>query len=105
MPYNDYLTIFTAGLDAGLPTSPDLPSIPRQYHATDTNIVYKWNVVTKVWDATQPKPVAVGAAVTARAIAGVTYLLNTAAGSVLTLPPRHWLRAEYHGRRIGVCDQ
>lgn len=87
MPFDDYLTIVKSGLDAALPSAPDLPSIPRLFYATDTNILYKWNPVSKAWDSTQPKAVAVGAALTAKAIAGITYLLNTAAGSVLTLPP------------------
>lgn len=87
MPYDDYLSIFKAGLDVQLPASPDIPSLTRFFYATDTNILYKWNTVTKAWDSTQPKSIAVGAALSAKAIAGITYLLNTAAGSVLSLPP------------------
>lgn len=88
MAWNDYLSVLTTGLDANLPLAAnlDLPALPRWYWATDTNILYKWNNVSKAWDSTLPKPVAVGAASTARAIANVTYLLDTAAGSVLTLP-------------------
>lgn len=86
MAWNDYLSILQTGLDATLPTSPDQPTLPRFFYATDTNILYKWNVVAKVWDATQAAPIPVGAALTAKKISGTTFLLNTAAGSVLTLP-------------------
>lgn len=86
MAWNDYLSIMQTGLDATLPTTPDQPTLPRFFYATDTNVLYKWNVVARVWDATQAAPIAVGAALTAKKISGQTYLLNTAAGSVLTLP-------------------
>lgn len=86
MAWNDYLSIMQTGLDATLPTTPDQPTLPRFFYATDTNVLYKWNVVARVWDATQAAPIAVGVALIAKKISGQTYLLNTAAGSVLTLP-------------------
>lgn len=84
---NGYLDLVTSGLDANLPTAANtlVPSTKTAfYYATDTGILYRWTGTA--WDATQPKTVAVGAAVVAKAIAGITYLLDTAAGSVLTLP-------------------
>lgn len=86
---NSFLSLNLSGLDAALPSTTAFAGVVpagavAYYYATDTNILYRWT--GSAWDATMPKPVAVGAAATARAIAGVTYLLNTAAGSVLTLP-------------------
>lgn len=84
---NSYLDLVQTGLDANLPSSPNVlvpPGHTLFYYATDTNVLYRW--AGSAWDATQPKPVPVGAAATARSIAGVTYLLNQVGGSVLTLP-------------------
>lgn len=87
---NLFRDICTSGLDANKPTaalalSLELPNTFQFYFATDTGIMYKWNGTT--WDsAAQPKPQLVGAALTAKAVADITYLLNAAAGSVLTLP-------------------
>lgn len=84
-----YLDLVQTGLDAALPPAATFQNAPNRtafYFATDTNILYRYNPATNLWDATQPKSQLVGPALTAKAIAGITYLLNTAAGSVLTLP-------------------
>lgn len=88
MAWNDYASIVTAGLDANLPTAStlDYPTLARFYLATDTNILYRYNPTSKAWVSTGGAPVTVAATGTAKAISGVTYLLSTAAGSVLTLP-------------------
>lgn len=87
---NLYKDICTSGLDANKPTvalalALELPNTFQFYLATDTGILYRWNGTT--WTAnSQATPVAVGAAKTATKSSGVIYALDTAAGSVLTLP-------------------
>lgn len=51
MPWNDYASVFASGLAANLPTSPDIPSLPRQYFATDTGFTYTWNPAAIAWSA------------------------------------------------------
>jgi hypothetical protein len=89
MSYNLWQSIITAGLAANLPLASalDNPTQPRFYYATDTNILYRYNPSTLAWNGGGDKPVTVGATGSASSgISGVTYLLSTAAGSVLTLP-------------------
>lgn len=87
---NLFKDIALQGLDAAKPTTKqalatELPGTMAFYYATDTTIMYKWNGTA--WDAlSAPKPQVVGAALTGAAIQDITYLLNTASGSVLTLP-------------------
>lgn len=87
---NMFRDIATSGLDANKPTvkpalATELPNTFAFYYATDTQIMYKWNGTA--WDSlSAPKAQLVGAALTGAAIQDITYLLNTAAGSVLTLP-------------------
>lgn len=58
MAWNDYLSLNQQGLAANLPSSVDLPKVPRVYYATDTNAVYMWNTVTQAWELHyQLKPV------------------------------------------------
>lgn len=85
---NAYLDLFLTGLDANKPATPPYQAGRHTafYYATDTNIVYRWNAATSLWDSTAPAPVAVGAAASATKANLVTYLLNQAAGSTLTLP-------------------
>lgn len=96
MANNLALSAFTYGLAAARPTTPDAGISPTfgaaingplgvWYYATDTGVLSKW--VNGAWsDNAAPLPVAVGAAKTASKQSGVVYQLDTAAGSVLTLP-------------------
>lgn len=86
--FRDHLV---TGLDANKPTTQpaitlELPNTFAFYYATDTGILYQWNGTA--WTANRSAiPVAVGAALTAKAgVSGIVYALDTAAGSVLTLP-------------------
>lgn len=86
--FRDHLV---TGLDANKPSvAPaivtELPGTFALYYATDTGILYTW--VNGGWSANRnPAPIAVGAALTAKTgVSGLTYALDTAAGSVLTLP-------------------
>lgn len=87
---NSFKDLLTFGLDANKPTTKpdiasDLPNVFAMYFATDTGILYQWT--GSAWTANKsPAPVAVGAAKTASKISGQIYALDTAAGSVLTLP-------------------
>lgn len=87
---NLYRDIATYGLDANKPTAAlqlatDLPGTFQWYYATDTNTMYRWTGTA--WSAsTTPTPIAVGATKTAARVSGQVYALDTAAGSVLTLP-------------------
>lgn len=87
---NLFRDICTMGLDANKPTvalaiSVELPNTFQFYLATDTGVLYRWNGTAWVANS-QPTPVAVGATKTATKSSGVIYALDTAAGSVLTLP-------------------
>lgn len=87
---NLYRDIATYGLDANKPTAAldlatALPNTFQFYYATDTDVLYRWNGTA--WTAdTSPNPIAVGATKTAIRVQGGVYALDTAAGSVLTLP-------------------
>lgn len=87
---NLYKDIATYGLDAAKPTAQltlaaELPNTFQFYYATDTDILYRWNGTA--WTAdTSPNPIGVGATKTAARTNGGIYALDTAAGSVLTLP-------------------
>lgn len=87
---NLFKDVCSAGLDANRPTTKpniaaELPGTFQFYYATDTQIMYKWNGTA--WDSlSSPKAQLVGAALTGIAVQDITYLLNVAAGSVLTLP-------------------
>lgn len=87
---NLYKDICTSGLDANKPTAAldianQLPNTFQFYYATDTGILYRWT--GSAWSAnTQATPQAVGAAKTASKSSGLIYALDTASGSVLTLP-------------------
>lgn len=71
MAFNLELSLFTSGLAANLPTSVDIPSIPRTYYATDTNAVYVWNPSTAAWNLMyQLKPVAFASLPTVGKIVG-----------------------------------
>lgn len=89
---NLYKDLVQAGLDANKPTvqpaiSAELPNTFAFYYATDTGVLYKWNPVSATWTANaNSTPLAVGAALTAKAVSGQVYALDTASGSVLTLP-------------------
>lgn len=87
---NLFRDIATYGLDANKPTvaldlATALPNTFQWYYATDTGVMYRWNGTAWVAN-TSPTPVGVGAAKTASKISGQVYALDTAAGSVLTLP-------------------
>lgn len=83
---NLWLSIATQGLAAARPTTPDIPTgAIALYYATDTKQLSLY--AAGAWNAAQSGvPVAVGAAKTATAGVNNTYLLDTAAGSVLSLP-------------------
>lgn len=80
-------SLCTAATLANRPVAPsELPSNTFiQYLATDTNQLFLWNPVSAAWSVGTALVQAVGAAFTAKAASG-TYALDTAAGSVLTLP-------------------
>lgn len=84
---NLWLGIATQGLAANRPTTPDVPAgTVALYYATDTNVLSAfsngaWTVINS-----NTKAIGVGAAKTAVAGLSGLYLLDTAAGSVLTLP-------------------
>lgn len=97
MADNLLLSMFTYGLAANRPTTPDggvsqnFTATPTNgprgiwYYATDTGVLSRW--VNGAWSSNSPPlPVAVGATKTASGDSGVVYALDTAAGSVLTLP-------------------
>lgn len=99
MAWNDYLNLLTSGLSANLPASPDLPTLNRQYFATDTGITYTWNPILKVWSAdggangntvvaaaghTQGNATAIAA--TARRVIVATVVTATQNGVVLPTP-------------------
>ena len=87
---NSFLDLVTTGLDANKPTAPLIDSAHTLfYYATDTQILYHWDPLQSLWRGTAVAgaPLAVGAALTAKAnVTGLVYALDTAAGSVLTLP-------------------
>lgn len=81
-------SLCAAGTLANRPVQPS--EIPAGtfvfYLATDSGQLFIWNPVSNAWTAGTAQVLAVGAALTAKAVSGVTYALDTAAGSVLTLP-------------------
>lgn len=87
---NGYLDLVQSGLAANLPAAASFLVPPNHvafYYATDTGTLYRYNTSTNAWDSGTNLPITVGASASALAVSGKTYLLNTAAGSVLTLPP------------------
>lgn len=87
---NLYKDICATGLDANKPTAAialavELPNTFQWYYATDSQILYRWSGTAWIANS-QPVPIAVGAAKTAVKTSGQIYALDTAAGSVLTLP-------------------
>lgn len=87
---NLFKDICNYGLDANKPTAAtalalELPGTFQFYYATDTRILYRWNGTA--WTADSGvAPIGVGAAKTANRVNGGIYALDTAAGSVLSLP-------------------
>lgn len=84
MSFNLSLSFFTADLAANLPAaaSVDLPTIPRQFYATDTNAFYVWNPAKTGgagWDLLyQLKPVAFAALPTVGKIIGTEAIVTDA---------------------------
>jgi hypothetical protein len=81
MAFNLYLSIFSAGLLASLPTAAnvDNPKIARQFYATDTNATYVWNPVTVAWELqAQLKPTTVALLPTTNLIAGSSCVVSDA---------------------------
>jgi hypothetical protein len=87
-----YLDLVQSGLDANLPAAANVANALNRtqfYYAADTQIMYHYDPVTNAWRgvAIPGQAIAVGAALTAKAnVNGLSYKLDTASGSTLTLP-------------------
>ena len=87
---NGYLDLVASGLDANKPSPPNNPTTATCfYYATDTQILYHWDPVALLYRGVSVAgpALAVGAALSAKAnVNALSYKLDTASGSVLTLP-------------------
>lgn len=87
MSYAMVISHVSKGLSAARPTTLDIPAGTfGQYYATDTRVLSIYSSDNGWTTNSSGSPLAVGAALTASAGVNATYLLDTAAGSVLTLP-------------------